>query len=111
MAFLFYLMRFAACCSAYSLSCLVINNVLAGPQLRERLHTRSCIVQALRCLHEMQASVVWHLEDAKGGRRLTPNGDDWEGEWSNHRINLGVLVQVTVGERVGVEPLAGIDST
>ncbi len=37
------------CGNGHTLSrCLVINNVLTGPQLRERLNTRFCNVEALR---------------------------------------------------------------
>jgi len=49
-----YLMQFADCGNRYPLSrCHVINNIFARQRLRERFDTRSCSVEALRCLYEI----------------------------------------------------------
>jgi hypothetical protein len=59
------------CGNGYSLSrCLIVNNKLAWPQLRERFNSRFCSVETLRYLYEIKLSVVEHvadhIEDTKG---------------------------------------------
>ena len=100
----FYLMQFADCGNGYSLSrCRVINDILTGPELRERLDTRFCSIEGLRCLYETQLSVVEHIadhiEDAEGLAREDKCVAIWATlgrEGKGARLRVGQLTSATV---------------
>ena len=103
----FYLMQFADCGNGYSLSrCRVINDILARPELGERLDTRFCSIEGLRCLYETQLSVVEHIadhiEDAEGlAHPKLQIGDDLLGgtvePLSHQSGELGIGARITNG--------------